>query len=309
MASASSRPTPNAAIPDQAPLRGQTLLDWRRRQLQLGGAAADLDWLLDLLGGLPWSSLQHLMLSPERTVRLETPLEEIETLWRRHLRTCEPLQYLVGRCPWRDLELTVTPEVLIPRQETEGMVELALALVGPNLQGPALWADLGTGSGCLAAALARCWPSSFGLAVDLSEQALGVARGNLERLDLLDQVQLLQGSWWDPLKPHWGALELVVSNPPYIPEPVWNGLDPQVRDHEPKLALSSGSDGLDAIRLIAGQASSALAPGGWLLIEHHFDHSPAVQALLRDAGLENLQAHRDLEGKVRFASGQRPVPR
>jgi release factor glutamine methyltransferase len=297
----------HASTQPRQTITGQELLHWRRRQRQRGGTPAELDWLLDLQGGIGRHVLQRLLLHPEEPVELATPLEAIETLWERHHRTGEPLQYLVGLCPWRDLELAVGPGVLIPRQETELLVELAEALAVSDLKrtGPALWADLGTGSGCLAAALARAWPTSRGVAVDVSGDALAVARHNLQNLGLEAQVELLEGNWWEPLQPHWGALELVVANPPYIPDAVWQGLDPVVREHEPRLALSSGADGLEAIRAIAAEANNALAPGGWLLLEHHHDQSTAVLALLERLGLQNVRAHSDLEGQARFASARR----
>lgn len=280
---------------------GQVLLSWRRRQLALGGHASELDWLLEMAAGVGWQQLQRLQLSPEQAVALKSPLQEVEALWRRHRQGQEPLQYLVGRCPWRDLTLQVAPGVLIPRQETELLVELALERCGT----PPLWADLGTGSGCLAVALARAWPSSRGLAVDRSPEALAQARANLQAHGLLDRVQLLEGDWWSPLREHWGQLALVVSNPPYIPTAVWQGLDPLVRDHEPELALHGGADGLEALRTISATAAAALAPGGWLLLEHHHDQSAAVLALLQAAGLRGGKALPDLEGRLRFAAAQR----
>lgn len=287
-------------------ISGQTLLDWRRRLLQQGGRASNLDWLLDLQAGVDWQTLQQLRLSPQRELELRTPLLQLEAIWQQHLRHEEPLQYLVGRCPWRDLELMVAPGVLIPRQETELLVEFAQELGEASGQGPRLWADLGTGSGCLALALARTWPDSRGLAVDCSQEALHQAAANSARYDLAQQLQLLHGSWWEPLHPWWGQLELVVSNPPYIPQNVWEQLEPLVRDHEPALALRSGTDGLDAVRAIASGAPAALAPGGWLLLEHHHDQSEAALQLLSAAGLEAVQARHDLEGQRRFAIARAP---
>ena len=279
------------------------LLHWRREQLQAGGRASQLDWLLDLAGGVSWQTLQQLRLDPRRTVALAQPLAQLEELWQDHLNSGTPLQYLVGRCPWRDLELEVGPGVLIPRQETELLIDLAQMLLQ---QAPLLWADLGTGSGCLALALARTWPHSRGWAVDCSAEALAQARRNLSSHGLEQQVELLPGSWWDPLTSCRGQLDLVVANPPYIPTDIWRDLESEVRDHEPALALASGDDGLDALRAISAGALEHLAPGGWLLLEHHHDQSAAVLALLASAGLENLQAHHDLEGVKRFASGRRP---
>ena len=283
-------------------LNGNWWLAWRRRQLALGGHPADFDWLVDLAGGIPWREQQQLRLHPEQLVRLRVDPSHIEELWSRHLHTAEPLQYLVGRCPWRDLELLVGPGVLIPRQETELLVELALALA-PDCPGP--WADLGTGSGCLALALALAWPTSSGWSVDASPAALAQASVNLDRAGVSDRVRLLAGSWWQPLRPLWGQLQLVVSNPPYIPTAVWAALEPGVREHEPALALDGGADGLGALRPLAQGARAALAPGGLLLLEHHHDQSAAVIELLTLAGLEQVRAHLDLEGQQRFVSARR----
>jgi release factor glutamine methyltransferase len=300
-------PGPLAASAELAPveIRGGDLLAWRRLQLQEGGQPADLDWLLAMAANLDWCSLQRLRISPEGTVCLAVSLEHLEALWQRHCHGDEPLQYLVGVCPWRDLELAVAPGVLIPRQETELLVDLAVAVCADHP--PALWADLGTGSGCLAAALALQWPASAGLAVDRSPEALSQAAVNLRRAGCGARVQLLEGCWWQPLQPWWGRLEVVVANPPYIPTAVWSALDPGVRDHEPRLALDGGIDGLVDLRQIAAGAREGLAPGGWLLLEHHHDQSAAVDRLLREAGLEAVAVHADLEGTLRFALARSPL--
>lgn len=291
---------------------GAELMHWRRGLLRQGGSASELDWLIEMKAGLSWQELQRLVLSPDRSVALQAPLETLAALWSRHQESHEPLQYLVGRCPWRDLELQVAPGVLIPRQETELLVDLAcetqrLASGGSGGRAPNLWADLGTGSGCLAVALAKAWPNSKGLAVDQSTAALEQAAANLHRYQLTEQVELRQGSWWEPLEELWGRLELVVSNPPYIPTAVWERLEPVVRNHEPDLALNGGESGLDAIDAIAAGAMQALAPGGWLLLEHHHDQSEAVLQHLTAAGLCATQARHDLEGRWRFAIAQRPA--
>ena len=121
-------------------------------------------------------------------------------------------------------------------------------------------------------------------------------------------VQWCEGEWWQPLQPLAGQLDLVVSNPPYIPSAVVDGLEPVVRDHEPRLALDGGSDGLDALRLIIEAAPPMLAPGGWLVLEHHHDQSAAVAELLRAAGLQERRQVRDLEGQLRFAVARRSNP-
>jgi len=302
-------PSASAGRGDSERIRGDQLLAWRRRLLGEGGRAVDFDWLLDLGGGLSWQRLQALRLHPERAVTLRCHHETLEALWHRHLHGAEPLQYLVERCAWRDLELVVAPGVLIPRQETELLVDLALALrvTQESPASPPLWADLGTGSGCLAIALGLALPGSRGFAVEASPQAERLARVNLSRAGLLERVTLLAGDWWDALQPWWGHLELVVANPPYIPSSTVAELDPVVRDHEPSQALDGGADGLVAVRAIVTGADRALAPGGLLLLEHHHDQSTSVLELLHRAGLEQVRAHHDLEGIPRFASAHRRI--
>lgn len=288
------------------PITAEELLSWRRQLLAQGGEPAQLDWLLEMAGGLGWQELQALRLHPSRPVALHCSLHQLHRLWQRHRLQHEPLQYLVGCCPWRDLRLAVAPGVLIPRQDTELLVELALEAAMDLPQDlELLWADLGTGSGCLAIALAAAWPASTGLAVDCSAEALAQASANGQAFGVNGRIQWLGGHWWQPLRPWWGQLALVLSNPPYIPTAELAHLDPVVRWHEPSLALDGGSDGLGALRLVVEGAALGLAPGGMLLLEHHHDQSSAVMALLEAAGLEQPRPHRDLEGRWRFASGRR----
>ena len=284
---------------DCSTLTGTELLQWRRRQLARGGTAADLDWLIDLAGGIPWASLQRLLLDPSRTIAMVQSLDVLTQLWERHLQEHVPLQHLVGLCPWRDLLLESSPAALIPRQETELLVDLALSHL--KAAPPGRWADLGTGSGAIAVSLALAWPTASGHAVDLSCDALRLAARNFKRCAPNHNCSLHLGSWWIPLKRWWGTLDLVISNPPYIPISLVQGLETVVRDHEPHLALSGGDDGLDAIRAVVDGAPKGLAPGGWLLLEHHHDQSALVMQLMRDAGLVEVSAAADLEGTRRFA--------
>lgn len=336
MAACIDSAAPTRSDPPLPALPAAELLAWRRRLLAATAGSSSqaeaLDWLLELAGGLNWRQLQQLRLEPQRRIALARPLAELESLWRRHCFQQEPLQYLVGLCPWRDLQLSVAPGVLIPRPETELLVDLALELSPPAATGqPLRWVDLGTGSGCLALALQRALPSSAGLAVDNCRAALIQAAANLA-VPLADtpvaptgtsqdlaravarkrprpsgQLQIRQGDWWEAIQDHWGQLQLAVSNPPYIPTAELARLDPVVRDHEPRQALDGGSDGLVAIRRIIGDAPRALAAGGILLLEHHHDQSEAVLALLIAAGLEDPRAHLDIEGVKRFASARRPI--
>jgi len=294
------------------PLKGSTtttispaaLLTWRRERLAEGGTGASLAWLLDVGGGLSKSAHHGLMLQTHTTVQLSRGLDELTYLWHLHLDQ-HPLQYLLGLCPWRDLMIHVAPGVLIPRPETELLVDVASQLVNSTPAHPILWADLGTGSGCLALALALACPSSHGLAVDKDSRALAVARQNLK--PVAGRVGLLAGNWWQPLQPWQGQLTMVVSNPPYIPTAALDQLDPVVRCHEPQLALDGGADGLQCFRhLLAGV--SALAPGGWLVVEHGQGQAPALEQLFAIAGLTTITRHQDLEGNDRFLAGCAPHP-
>ncbi len=280
-------------------LSAEELLAWRHKQLSKGGRAVDLDWLLDLGGGLCWSSLQMLFLDPQRSLKLEKSLEQLEKLWQSHLEDHIPLQHLIGRCPWRDFELEVNADAMIPRQETEILVDLALQRFDNDFSGN--WVDLGTGSGALAIALARTLPDWKGHAVDCNKDALSLAKKNFKRLAPKSNVRIHRGNWWEPLKPWWGTFNLVVVNPPYIPEDLVNKLDPQVRDHEPFLALSGGPDGFKHIRDIISGTTNALSLNGWLVMEHHHDQSDGVLKLMKEAGLHDVSFEKDLHGIKRFA--------
>lgn len=212
----------------------------------------------------------------------------------------EPVAYLTGRRGFWTLDLAVSPATLIPRPETETLVELALERVDDEA-GRRI-ADLGTGSGAIALALASERPRAQVVAVDLSAAALQVARANAAA-HALDNVAFRQGSWLAPLAGQ--RFDLIASNPPYIAED-----DPHLGQgdlrHEPATALASGRDGLDAIRAIAAAAPGHLLPGGWLLLEHGWDQGEAVAALLRARGFVEVATHRDLEARDRVTLGRWP---
>lgn len=211
----------------------------------------------------------------------------------------EPVAYLTGRRGFWSLDLCVGPGVLIPRPETERLVELALERLPRDHA--ARVADLGTGSGAIALAIAHERPRARVVAVDASADALAVASGNAARLGI-GNVAFREGDWFGPLAGE--RFELVASNPPYI-----IAGDPHLRQgdlrFEPAMALASGSDGLDAIRAIARDASSHLVDGGWLLLEHGHDQGAAVRALLREAGLTQVETARDWEARDRVTLGRR----
>ena len=211
----------------------------------------------------------------------------------------EPFAYLVGEKEFWGLTLQVGPGVLVPRPDTETLVEWALECL-QGRSAPRV-VDLGTGSGAIALALKSARPDAQVCAVDLSPQALAVARGNAERLGLAVDFHL--GHWWQAFEERPEALfDLVVSNPPYIAEG-----DPHLPAlrHEPTLALTSGADGLTAIRALVSGSGAHLAAGGWLLFEHGHDQAEAVRRLLGDAGFREAQTRRDLGGNERCTGARR----
>lgn len=210
----------------------------------------------------------------------------------------EPVAYLVGRRGFWCFDLKVTPATLIPRPETELLVELALERLPP---GRALnIADLGTGSGAIALALAHERPDARVIATDASAAALVVAEGNARALGL-ENIGFLQGDWLAPLRGE--AFDLIASNPPYIAASDAH-LDRGDLRFEPPGALASGVDGLDAIRVIVRDAPLHLVPGGWLLLEHGWDQGQAVRELLAGAGLVDVDTARDLEDRDRVSFGR-----
>lgn len=210
----------------------------------------------------------------------------------------EPVAYIMGRREFFSLDLVVTPDVLIPRHETERLVELALEKIPSDAA--ARVADLGTGSGAIALAIAHERPSARVLATDASAAAIAVARGNAQRLGL-SNVEFAQGEWCAALGER--TFDLIASNPPYIAEGDAHLDDGDLR-FEPALALSSGADGLDAIRTIARDARRHLAPGGWLILEHGYDQGPAVREIFVMNGYAEAATAHDLEGRDRVSSAR-----
>jgi release factor glutamine methyltransferase len=230
----------------------------------------------------------------------EPVAEAIIARYQSLLEQCaagEPLAYLTGEREFWSLALTVTPEVLIPRPETELAVERCLALRDAS---PAEIADLGTGSGAIALALAVERPRWRIMATDVSAGALQVARGNAARLGI-QNVYFEQGDWLAPLQGR--QFDLIVSNPPYVAAG-----DPalQALRYEPAAALTPGTSGMEALRLIVQQAPAHLLPGGWLVLEHGAGQASAVAASLVDAGYARVRCYVDLAGRERVTEAQRP---
>ena len=212
--------------------------------------------------------------------------------------TGEPLAYVVGTKDFWSLRLTVTPAVLVPRPETELLVERALALRAEEF---GRVADLGTGSGAIALALAHERPGWQITATDVSDEALAIARANSESLDL-QRVRFLKGSWYEPLVGR--TFDLIVSNPPYVAAD-----DPAMLDaallHEPRGALTPGADSMASLRAIIAGAPDYLERDGWLLLEHGADQAAAVARELVARGLRHVRSHRDLAGHERMTEARK----
>lgn len=214
----------------------------------------------------------------------------------------EPLAYLIGRREFWSLDLALTPDVLIPRAETELLVELALQRI-PQSEKMDI-ADLGTGSGALALALARERPLAHMLATDTSAAALVVARGNAQRLGI-GNVEFAHGDWCAALGER--SFGVIVSNPPYIATSDGHLQQGDLR-FEPRGALVSGPDGLDAIRVIARDTRAHLRAQGWLLIEHGYDQGALVREILGISGFVEIFTARDLEGRDRVSGARKASP-
>jgi release factor glutamine methyltransferase len=276
-----------------------SLLERGRQRLRPaagGTAAADLDAEVLLAHTLD-APRARLRSHPEAPVAADRVQAYLDLVARR--AAGEPLAYLTGRREFWSLDLAVTPAVLIPRPETELLVERALIL---GSKAASRVADLGTGCGAVALALAHERPGWQVVATDVSAPALAVARANAATLGLA-RIEFLEGSWFEPLS---GArFDLLVSNPPYVAAD-----DPALADpglaFEPPLALTPpGGDALAALRTLAHGAAARLMPGGWLLLEHGATQGPAVRDELVAAGFAHVRSHRDLAGHERMTEGQR----
>jgi release factor glutamine methyltransferase len=226
---------------------------------------------------------------------------ELDKLVSRRL-TGEPIQYIAGETEFFRMPFFVDRNVLIPRPETEHVVEKVVSLA-PLFQRPRM-IDVGTGSGAIAVSLAHEWPDTAVTATEISEAALRLARRNAERLGFADRVRFLQG---DLLAPVTGEqFDIVVSNPPYVREPDRSTLSVEVRDFEPAQALFAGEDGLEVYRRLIPAAFGALVRGGFVVLEIGYGQSDAVRAQLAESGFVEIEFRDDLQGIPRVASAKRP---
>ncbi len=271
-----------------------------RRLAEAGRDEAPLKAEL-LLAHVLGVSRMHLLAEPGQPIAADAQAR-LEALTRRMLEG-EPLQYVLGEAWCWGRSFKVDRRALIPRPETEELLQRVL-------DDPAVWrsarpvvVDVGTGSGCIALTLAAERPSAQVTGLDISPEALELARENAVRLGLADRVDWRQGDLLEGVPA--GALDAVVSNPPYIASAVIATLDAEVREYEPRGALEGGPDGLEGVRRLAGQAVLALRPGGKVWMEIGDEQGAAARAILADAGFVEVRMWRDLAGRDRMVEGQR----
>ncbi|HLH46837.1 MAG TPA: peptide chain release factor N(5)-glutamine methyltransferase [Acidimicrobiales bacterium] len=268
------------------------------------GSEREAAWLVEEASGYAWPACAGGAVA-------ELPGRRFESLLERR-SAGEPLQYVLGRWPFRTIELMVDRRVLIPRPETEQVVEVALRELDRLGRSRPVVVDLGTGSGAIALAVAWERASATVWATERSPAALDVARANAAGLDgaAATRLRFAEGDWWDALPADLqGRIDLAVSNPPYVSSAEMRGLDPVVADWEPRPALESGPTGLEAVQAVLGGAPRWLAPGGAMVMELAPHQAEAARAAAAGAGLVGAVVHPDLAGRPRALVAHRAAGR
>ena len=287
-------------------ISGEELYHWYQQAKQEAIANQvdldEVDWLVQTVTNLDSLSLRLGTYKQRSQIQSDRSLSDLIQLWQQRLYERIPIQYLVETVFWRRFQLRVNPAVLIPRPETELIIDIVRE---KNLitEGEQHWVDLGTGSGAIALGLAEIFPQATIHAVDVSWDALKIARENAVNLKL-QNIRFYQGSWWNPLDLE-GKVTGMVSNPPYIPTEEIDNLQPEVA-HEPRLALDGGDDGLDDIRCLIKDAPRYLVSGGIWLVELMMGQADTVAKLLEQQGeYSAIEIHQDLNGIERFVLAYR----
>jgi len=278
-------------------------LSWKKKQLSKGGDHKSFAVLLDCIGGISNSDLNLITLNSTGKLYLKKNLEFLESVWDNHLIESCPIQYLCGITYWRDLKLKVTNKVLIPRPETELIVDIVFNIFREK-SAKIFFAELGTGSGAISIALALAYPLSEGVATDIDNDALEIATKNYINSSQQSNLKFCCGNWWSPLESFQGKLDLAISNPPYIPRDTYEKLPKEVKSFEPKVALLGGEDGLKHIREIIRKAPLFLKEKGWLIIENHYDQGEQVKQLLIKNKFTSIEIVKDFSGIGRFTIGR-----
>jgi release factor glutamine methyltransferase len=282
----------------QAKTRAQALRELRQTLAEAGFETAPLDARLLVLSALGIAPTDLITRPDEPLTPDQT--DTLQTYARRRLAH-EPVARIIGEREFWGLPFNLSPETLVPRPDTETVVETALGLLADR-QASLILADFGTGSGCILTALLHELPRAKGLGIDRSLGALRTARRNAERNGVGERCLFALSDWGSALA---GPLDLIVSNPPYIASPVIPGLDREVREHDPLLALDGGPDGLEAYRVILRESLPLLRPGGLLVLEIGYDQAEALTTLASSHALEVLTIAHDLSGRPRCVALKR----
>ena len=281
----------------------EEFLIWKKKQLSKGGDQQSFSVLLDCMGGISNSDLNLLSINYEGNLYLKQNLDFLESVWEDHLFKFHPIQYLCGIAFWRNLKLKVTNKVLIPRPETELIVDIVFKIFGQDSQ-KLFFAELGTGSGAISIALALAYPLWDGVATDIDQDILEIATENYINSSRQSNLKFYCGHWWTPLESFKGKFDLAIANPPYIPKDTYEKLPKEVKIFEPKIALLGGKDGLKHIREIIQKAPLFLKEKGWLILENHFDQGEKVKKLLLKNKFTSIEIVNDLSGIGRFTIGR-----
>ena len=291
-----------------ASISGQELSQWRQQAIadlaQAQLSPKEVDIFLQAVTDLDTLSLRLQSFREREKIPLSYSWSEITKRWQKRLKARVPLQYLLESVVWRNFTLKVSPEVLIPRPETELLIDI----VGETVRGDdgGIWVDLGTGSGAIAIGLASILTKAAIYATDYSQTALAIAKENIINTGFADRIILKQGSWWTPLEKWKGQIRGMLSNPPYIPSAEILDLQIEVREHEPRLALDGGEDGLTALRYLVATAPDYLRSGGLWLVEMRAGQGEKVAQMLENQGnYRQIQIINDLAGFDRFVLAER----
>ncbi|GCL60335.1 peptide chain release factor N(5)-glutamine methyltransferase [Microcystis aeruginosa] len=291
-----------------ASISGQELSQWRQQAIadleQAQISPKEVDIFLQAVTDLDTLSLRLQSFREREKIPLSYSWSEITKRWQKRLQARVPLQYLLESVVWRNFTLKVSPAVLIPRPETELLIDI----VGETVRGDdgGIWVDLGTGSGAIAIGLASILTKAEIYAIDYSQTALAIAKENIINTGFADRIILKQGSWWTPLEKWKGQISGMLSNPPYIPSAEILDLQIEVREHEPRLALDGGEDGLTALRYLVATAPDYLRSGGLWLVEMRAGQGEKVAQMLENQGnYRQIQIINDLAGFDRFVLAER----
>jgi len=284
-------------------ISAEEFLCWKKKQLSKGGDPQSFAFLLDCTAGISTSDINLFNINSEGKLYLKKNLDYLESIWEDHLLNSSPIQYLCGITFWRNLKLKVTEKVLIPRPETELIIDIVFKIFGRKSQ-KLFFAELGTGSGAISIALALAYPLWDGIASDIDQDALEIAIKNYINSSKQSNLKFYCGHWWTPFESFKGKLDLAISNPPYIPNDTYEKLPKEVKKFEPKIALIGGEDGLKHIREIIQKAPLFLKEKGWLILENHFDQGEKVKQILIKNQFKSVEIINDLSGVGRFTIGR-----